>query len=170
MHSLHPAYLFGVRSLHHGGGLVCCKEGIAVRGEGGIAAVDVGAAVLAAEDGAFGEDGQTVEHGWTVAAHNGIGQDPVIEGQIHTVVAAVEGDGTDIDVSGNEFRAAYPGAGGSVQDGLGACGQVDPKILNTVFVPTGVGDLVCMDGHGLVQIVCIAAQGVRNALCHWNTS
>ena len=61
---MHPvcffASLFGVNRLHHGGGAVGGVEGTAVGGtQPGIGGEDVGAAVLAAEYGTFGEDGKT---------------------------------------------------------------------------------------------------------------
>ena len=50
----------GVSDLHHGGGAVGGVEGAAVGGtQPGIGGEDVGAAVLAAEYGTFGEDGKT---------------------------------------------------------------------------------------------------------------
>ena len=63
--------------LHYGGGQVGEEGGGAVEGtEAGAAAVDVGAAVFAAEDGPLGEDGQAVQCGGAGVAYHGIGQHP----------------------------------------------------------------------------------------------
>ena len=117
------AFLFGVRSVHYGGGKVGTGAGGAVGGaEAGVAAVDVGAAVLAAEDGPFGEYGQTVQCGGAAGAYHRVGENPVVEGDIDAVMVAVESHGLHINISGQQLRAAHPGVGGSVQNCLGTCG------------------------------------------------
>jgi len=84
-------------------------------------------------------------------------------------MVAVEGYGLYIYITAQQLCLADPDVGGVVQDLLGAPGQVDPQVLNTILIPTGVGDLACMDGHRLLT-AWSAALGVRNLLRHWNTS
>jgi len=161
----------GVQGLHHGRGPVCQIPGNGLRRAGPqVAAVDVGAALLAAEDNPFGEDCQTAQRGRAVGPHNGVGQDPVVEGDVDAVVVSVKGHGLHVYVGAEKLRAADPGTGGAFQHPLGTGGQIDRQVLYAVFVPTGVGDLSGVDGHGLPQIVGIAAQGVRTLICHGITS
>ena len=91
MQSLHSACLFDVHSLHHCRRTVCAEESGAVgSADAGIAAVDVGTAVFAAEDGSLAEHRKAVKSGGAGAAHGGIGQDPVAEGHINTVMVTIE--------------------------------------------------------------------------------
>lgn len=109
--------------LHHSGGPVGGQDAAAVEAaDAGVAAVDVGTAVLAAENGPLGEDGKTVQGGGTGTAHHGICQDAVVEGHVDAVVVPVEGHGLHIDVGGQQLGAADPGVGAGVQNGLGAGG------------------------------------------------
>ena len=156
----------GVSDLHHGGGQVGKVPGHAIQfAQTGVAAVDVGAAFFAAEYRPFGEHGKAVEGGGAAAAYHRVGKDPVVEGHIHTVVVPVEGYGFHIDVGIEQFGAADPGAGSAVQQALGACGQIDPQVFDTVFVPTAVGDLAGVDGHGL-RLAAARADGVLTVIRH----
>ena len=117
------AFLFGVRSVHYGGGKVGTGAGGAVGGaEAGVAAVDVGAAVLAAQNRSFGEYRQAVQRRGAAGAHHRVCQNPVVEGDIDAVMVAVESHGLHINISGQQLRAAHPGVGGGVQKRLGAGG------------------------------------------------
>ena len=153
--------------LHHGGGAVEMYGGQAIGfAQTGIAAEDVGAAVLTAEDGALGKHSQPVKGGRPGITHHRVGQNSIVEGHVNAVVVPVEGHGLHVDVGVQQLRAADLGIGGGVQQLLAAGGQVDPQVLNAVLIPTGVGDLPGVDGHGLLQVLGIAAQGVLAFLGH----
>ena len=112
-----------IQNFHYSSGVIGLQQGRAVEGAwSGGAAVDVGAAVFAAEHGPFGEYGQTVEHGGAIVADHSIGQNPVVKRQIDAVMAAVEGYRCNVDIGCDQFRAADTGVGGTVQNGLGAGG------------------------------------------------
>ena len=122
-----------------------------------------------AEDSPLGEHGQAVEGGGAAAAYYGIGQHPVVEGYIHTVMVPVEGHGLHINIGIQKLGAADPGAGGAVQQALGAFGQVDPQIFDTVFIPAAVGDFAGVNGHRL-RLAAACAEGVLTVIRHGNTS
>ena len=158
-------------SLYHGGRPVGQIPGNGVGGAGPqIAAVDMGADLLAAEHHPLGKDRQAAEGGGPVGADDGIGQNAVEERDVDAVVVAVKGHGLYVYVCAHEFRAADPGAGGAVQDPLGAGGQVDGQVLDAVLIPAGIGDFAGVDRHGLPQLVGIAAQGVGALISHEITS
>ena len=125
----------------------------------GIAAEDVGPAVLAAQDGPLAEYSQSVEGRGTAGAYHRVRQHTVVESDVNAVVVPVKGDRLHIDVGVNQLRAADPDIG-AVQKLLRTAGQVAPEIFNAVLVTAGVGDLSRVDGHGLTQIAGIAAQSV----------
>lgn len=130
----------------------------------GIAGVNVGTAVFPAEDGPFGKDRKAIQRSGPGDADYGISKDPVVEGHIDAVMIPVEGYGLHIYICIEQFRAADPGVGAGIQKRLGAGGQIDPQILDAVLVTAGIGDLAGMDGHGLAQLLRVAAQGVQGLI------
>ena len=58
----------------------------------------MGAAFFTAEDDPLGKDGQAAECCRAVGADDGIGQDAVVEGDVHAVMIPVEGHGLHIYV------------------------------------------------------------------------
>ena len=66
--------------------------------QAGIAAIDVGAAVLAAKHGPLGKYCQAVKGCGTGVANGGVRQYPVVEGYIDAVMVTVEGNGFYINV------------------------------------------------------------------------
>ena len=120
---VYGTWRIGAGDLHYGGRQIGEEGGGTVVGtQAGAAAVDVGTAVFTAENGPFREDGKAVQRGGAGVAHHGIGQHPVVEGQVDAVMAAVEGHGLHIDIGSDELCAPDPGVGGGVQKGLGAGG------------------------------------------------
>ena len=84
-------YLFGAISLHHCRGQVSVEGGHPVAlAKPGVAAEDMRLALLAAQDGPLGENGQSIECGRADASHDRIRQNPVVEGYIDAVVIPVE--------------------------------------------------------------------------------
>ena len=92
----------------------------------GIAAVNVGLALFAAENRPFGEDSQTVEGGRADSSYDGICQNPVVEGHINAVMVSVEGHGLHASLLRCENRKGR------------ICISVDTEILNntTGIIPT----------------------------------
>ena len=77
--------------LHHCSGQVGEEGGRAVvLAQAGVASVNMCPVVFAAENGPFGEDGKPIQGRGTGAADHGIGQDPVVEGQIDAVMIPVK--------------------------------------------------------------------------------
>ena len=156
-----------IQHLHHSGGAV---DDIASQAVGltdaSIAAINVGLAVLAAQHCPFGKHSQTVQRSGAVGADGGIGENAVVEGYIDAVVIPVKCHRLHINVCVQQLGAAHPGTGRRIQQALRASGHVNPKILDAVLVAAGVGDLSCVNGHGLPQILGIAAQGVLTILRH----
>ena len=116
----------------------------------------MGPAVFAAEDCPLGERGQTVKSGGAAATDYCIGQDPVVEGYIDTVVIPVESHGFNINVNIEKFSTADPGAGGVIQQALRAFREIDPQIFNAIFIPAAICDLPCMNGQCFPQLLNIA--------------
>ena len=113
----------GVSDLYHSGGAVGLDAGDAVgAADAGIAAVDVGAAVLAAEHRPLAEDRQTVQGGGPSGPNHRIRQDPVVEGHIDAVMIAVKDHRLYLDAAVEKLCAPYPDTGTAVQQGLGAGG------------------------------------------------
>ena len=134
--------------LHHGSGPVGAAAAGAIRSlHPGIRGEDVGAAVFAAEDGTLGEGCQSVEGGGAVAPNHRIGQDPVVEGHIDAVMISVECHRLYINVGIDQIGTANPGSGTGIENALGAFGQIDPKIFDTVLIPTAVGDFTGVNGQ-----------------------
>jgi len=130
----------------------------------------VGAAVFSAENRPFGKYCQTVQGSGPGTADGGISQDPVVEGYIDAVVIPVKGHRLHIDICVQQFRTAYPGTGGCVQQCLGTLGQKDPQIFNAILIPAAVGDFSGVDGHSLPQILRITAQAALALIRHVHTS
>ena len=161
----------GVSDLHHGGGTVCVLAGEAVcAADDGAAAENMCPAVFPAEDGPLGEDRETAQGCGTVVTDGGICQNAVIECNIDTIVIAIESHRLYFDTCVEKLSAPYFGTGTGIQNGLGAGGQIDPQIFNAVFIPAGVGDFAGVDGHGLLKVIGIAAQGVQTLIGHVDTS
>lgn len=109
--------------LHHGGGAVGAAAGLAVgAADPGVAAENMCPAVLAAQNGPLVEDRRAAQCHGTVAAHNGIGQDLIVEGDVDAVMVPVEGHRLHFDIRIDQLRAARLHAGGGVQNGLGTFG------------------------------------------------
>ena len=130
----------------------------------------MGTAVFAAEDGPLGEYRQAAEGGRHGRAGHGVGQDLIVEGDVNTVVVAVEGHRLHIDIGMQQPGRAHLHPGGAVQDLLGPGGEPDPQIFDAVLVAAGVRDFSGVDGHGAAQIVRAAAQSVHALFGHDNTS
>ena len=153
-----------------GSGLHHCRRQAGIGGTGAVGAENVGAGVLAAEDGALRKQGQTADSRRTAGADGGVGDDFIIEGQVDGVVIPVEGHGGDVDGGVDQLRGADLGRGGGVQHRLGFPGQVDPEVLDAVLIPAGIGDLLGMDGQGAAQVLGPAFKGVVAVFTHGNTS
>lgn len=109
----------GVSDLHHSCGEIGQYLGIAVAGaDPGVTAEDMGAAVLTAENGPFGEDSQTTDGGTAAVPGCGICQNPVIKGDVDAVMMAIEGHRLYFNGGIEQFRAADLGAAGAVQNCL----------------------------------------------------
>ena len=72
-------------------------------------------------------------------------------------MVTVEGHRLYIDIGIEQLGAPHLGSGAIIQNILGCLGQVDPQILDAVFVPTAVGDFTGVDGKSLLQIFTVAA-------------
>ena len=118
----------------------------------------------------LGEYRKAAQRCGTAGAHHRVRQNAVVEGDVDTVVIPVKGDRLHIDVGVQKLRAAYPHVGGVVERLLGTGGEIDPQVFHAVLIPAGVGYLPCVNGHGLTQILRIAAQDVRTLLRHGNPS
>ena len=84
--------------------------------DAGIAAENMGAAVLAAENGPFGEDRKTVKRGRPGCADYRVSQNLVVEGYVDTVVIPVESHRLHLDGGIEKLGAADFGAGGGIQN------------------------------------------------------
>ena len=161
----------GVSDLHHSRGTVgiIAAESVGTADDG-VAAENMGPAVLTAEDGPLGEHGQPAQGGGAIVADGGIGQNLVVECNVDAVVIAVKGHGLHFNAGIQQLGAAglYPGTG--IQNGLGAGGQIDTQVFNAVLITAGVGNFAGVNGHGLLQVAGIAAQGVHTLLRHVDTS
>ena len=132
----------GVSDLHHRGGPVGAIPAGAVRtAKPGVAGVDVGAALLAAEDCPLGEHRKAVKCCRPAGAYCGIRQDPVIECNIDAVMLPVESHLLHLNIGIKQLCLADFCPAGSIQNFLGTSGQVDPQILDAVLIPAAVGDL-----------------------------
>ena len=161
----------GVRDLHHGGGTVCAEDGgTVIFADPGITGKDVCPAVFTAEHRPFGEHGEAVQAGGAAGAYRGICQNAVVKGYVNAVVIPVKGYRLHIDVGVQQIRTADPGGGSTVQNGLGASGQVDTKILNAVLVTAAVRDLSGVDRQCLLQVFRPAAHNGAAVIRHGNTS
>ena len=138
--------------------------------DAGIAGEDPCSALFPAKHRPLGEYRQAVEGCRAASAYGGICQDPIVEGCIDTVVIPVEGHRLHINVSVKQFRTADLGSGCGVQKGLGACGQIDPQILDAILIPAAVCDLSGVDGEGTAQILRSALQGALAIIRHGDTS
>ena len=157
----------GIQRFYNRCGAVCQISCDGIGGAGPqITAVDVGAAFLAAEDDALGKDRQAAQRGRTIGADNGVGEDAVVEGDVYTVVVPVKGHRLYIYVGAQQLGTADPGVCGAVQSPLRARSQVNRQVLDTVFVPTGIGDFPGVNGHCLAQLIGVAAQGIVALISH----
>ena len=171
MYRKNVAFLIGGSDLYHGGRTIGGRERAAVGfSDAGVAGENVGAAVLTAEHRPFGEYRETAQCRGTAGADHRVRQNAVVEGDVDTVVIPVKGDRLHIDVGVQKLGAAYPHVGGVVERLLGTGGEIDPQVFHAVLIPAGVGYLPCVNGHGLTQILRIAAQDVRTLLRHGNPS
>lgn len=117
----------GIQHFHHGGGAIGVAPGHTVGTvEAGVASVDVGAAVLAAQNCPFAENGQAVQGCGTGGSDNGIGDDPVVKGDIDAVVVPVKSHRFHASLLRCENRKGR------------ICISVDTEILNntTGIIPT----------------------------------
>ena len=113
----------GIQNFHNGCGAIGLVPGRAVKlTQAGIAAVDVCPAVLAAENGTLGKHCQAVKGGRTGIANDGVCQDPVVEGDINTIVIAVKGHRLHFNIGKQQFRTPNPCAGSRIQQRLGPSG------------------------------------------------
>ena len=128
--------------------------------------VDVGAAFLPTQDHPLGEHRYAAQGGGPVGPYDGIRKNAVVKGNIDAVVAFVKGYRLYIYVGIHQFGAPDPGIGGGFQYPLGPCRQVYGQVFNTILIPTGIGDFSGVNGHGLPQIIGIAAQTVLTQISH----
>lgn len=110
----------GVSDLHHGDRPVGMDPGDTVgTADDGVAAENVGPAVLAAEDGPLGEHCKTVKRRGMDGTGDGIGQNLIVEGHINAIMVPVEGHRLHINIGIKQFGAADSGTGGRIQHTLG---------------------------------------------------
>lgn len=108
---------------HHSGGEIGADAGQTVgAADYGVAAVDVGPAVFAAEDCPLGEGGKAVQTGGASGSYHGVGQDLIVESDVDTEVVPVKGHRFHINICVQQFGTADPGVGAGVQNGLGTGG------------------------------------------------
>lgn len=88
----------------------------------GVAAVDVGTAVLTAEHSPLGENAQSVQRSRPIVANYRIGDDFIVEGHVDTVVAVIERYRLYIYVCAQQLGTPYPCADAGFQNSLGAGG------------------------------------------------
>ena len=139
--------------LHNGGGAVGGEPGQAVRPvDAGVAGEDVGPAVLSAEHSPLGKGGQTAQRHRPGGADGGIGQDPVEEGDVHTVVMPVKGYRLHINVGIHQLGLADPDIRSSIQKLLRGAGQINSQILDAILVAAGIGDFSHVNGHGVLAL------------------
>ena len=113
----------GVSDLHHGGGAVGVDLGGAVAlAKAGVAAENVGAAVLTAENGPFGENGQTSDGGAAAISGGSVCQNAVVESDVDAVVMAIKSHGFHFNGGIQKFGAAHLCAAGGIQHRLGTGG------------------------------------------------
>jgi hypothetical protein len=82
----------------------------------------------------------------------------------------VKGHRLYIYISIKQLCAPDLGPGAFVQHILGASGEINPQILDTILIPAGVRDLLGMDGQGAAQILGSAFHGIMTVFSHGNTS
>ena len=109
--------------LHHSRGDIGKKPGDSVGGSNsGVAAIDVGTAVLTAEHCPLGEYGKTVQGCRSGYTNHRIGQNPIVEGDINAVMVPVKGHRFYINISIDQLRTADSCIGGGFQQLLGSGG------------------------------------------------
>ena len=126
-----------------------------VRGEG------LGTALAAKEDDPLVEDGQTGNLHRTGGAHKGVGGNAVEIPHIHRVEALIEANGIHIGGDVQQLSAAGLHIAGTVQGALGALGEIDPQVFDTVFITARVHDLLSVYAYGLTD-----TGGIRNRAGH----
>lgn len=147
--------------LHHGYRLVGLGQIMEIGAVGHIGGEGLGAALAAKEDDPLVEDGQTGDLHRPGGAHEGVGGNAVEVAHVHGVEALVEADGIHVGGDVQQFSAAGLYIAGPVQGTLGALGEIDPKILDTVLVTAGVHDFLGVYAYGLTD-----AGGIRNGAGH----
>ena len=115
------------------------------------------AAILTAQHSPLGEAGQTVQRGGAVAPYHSIGQNPIVEGDVDTIMVPIKSHRLHIDVGVQQFSATDSDAGGGIQRALRAFGQEDPQIFNAVLITATVGDFSGVDGEGVPGAVRLPA-------------
>ena len=112
-----------VSDFHHGDGTVGAHPGDAVHAaDDRIAAENMGPAVLAAEDGPFGEYRQAIEGGGVDSAGDGICLDLIVEGHIDAVMMGIKCHRLYIYIRIEQLGVADPCPGGGIEYLLGAMG------------------------------------------------
>ena len=153
--------------LHHSGGTVGIATGRPVAfTQTGVAGENMGPAVLAAEYSPLAEHSKTVKCSRPCLTNGGICQYAVVEGHINAVVVSIKGHGFHIDVGVQQFCTPHLCAGSRIQQALRALGQIDPQVLDAILVTAAVCDLSGVDGHRLLKIAGIAAEGVLTFFGH----
>ena len=71
-----------------------------------------------------------------------------------------------IDICVQKLCTAHLCAGAGIKQALGAFAEIYPQVLNAVLIPAAIRDLSGVYGHGLLQILRIAAQGVLAVFRH----
>ena len=117
------ALRIGVSDLHYGSGAVCMNGGGPIGlTQTGITAEDMGAAVLATEDGSLGEYCQTADGTAAAVPGGGISQNPVVECNINTIMIAVKSYRFYFDCGIQKLGAAHFCSGTVIQNCLRAGG------------------------------------------------
>lgn len=110
----------GVSDLYNGGGAVGGGQGAAVgTADSCVTCKDVGPAVLTAQNCPLAEYRKAAQRSRPAGAVHGIGKDAVIEGDVYAVMVPVKGHRLHIDIGVQQFGAADPDVGCSIQNLLG---------------------------------------------------
>ena len=148
--------------LHNGHGLVDAGQVLAIQGiQAHLRGEGLGAALAAKEDDPFVKDGQAADLHRPGGAHKGVGGDPIEVADIYGVEAPVEADGLHVGGHVQQLGLGGLDAAGTIKGALRALSEVDAKILNAVFITTGVHDLPGVYADGLAD-----AGGIANGAGH----
>ena len=113
----------GIQHFDYCGRQIGTEAGQSVRtADDGIAAENMGMAVLAAQDCPLGKRGKAIKTGRTSGTNNRVCQNLIVKRNVDTVVIAVECNGFYINIGIQKFGTADSGIGSGVQNCLRSCG------------------------------------------------